>query len=281
MFVIPNEYFINDTVHRSLCSDMNNGILSCGFLHKKANNSSEINIKFDYYGALLLLSGEGIQIDTEGREYRLYPGCFVQRIPGKPHSTYVKPDGKWLEFFICFGKDLYDSLLKMNVLDSDHDVLYPGINIAIFDVMINFLNSMKSASQENLPLLLAEAQRIIFTIYQMHLNTTMKDEGSEVVRQACQLFSANPEKRISAREVAAELGVGYEKFRKLFKSKMHISPGEYIIQERINKSKSLLIDTSKSINEVAFVMGFPDSYSFSKQFKKVTGIPPGEFKRKY
>lgn len=281
MFVVPEEYFINDTVHRSLCSDMNNGILSCGLLHKKENNSSDINMEFSYYGALLLLSGEGIQIDNEGREYRLYPGCFVQRIPGKPHSTYVKPDGKWLEFFICFGKDLYESLSNMNVLDSNSDVLYPGLNIAIFDVMINFLHSMKSASQEDLPLLLAEAQRIILTIYQMHLNTTIKDEGMEVVRQACQVFSANSEKRISAREVAAQLGVGYEKFRKMFKSKMHISPGEYIIQERINKSKSLLIDTSKSIYEVAFVMGYPDSNSFSKQFKKVTGLPPGEFKKKF
>jgi AraC family transcriptional regulator, arabinose operon regulatory protein len=278
---IPEEYFKNDTIHRNISSDTKNGILSCGFLNKRSKNSSETNVIFEYYGALLLLSGEGIHVDNECKEYKLYPGCFIQRIPGKIHSTYVNPDGKWLEFFICFGREMFESLSNIYFLNIKQDVLYPGLNMAIFDTFVNYLNSLRIASEEDLPLLLTEAQKIIITLYQMHNKSIKKNENMEIVNQACQIISQGPYKKLSGFEVSRQLGIGYEKFRKLFKSKMGISPGEYIIHRRIDSAKTKLIDTGHSVKEVALELGFPDVFSFSKQFKKVVGIPPIEFKRIY
>ena len=281
MFKIPEKYFCNDTIYRNITGDMYNGVISCGFLNKKNASSSDKNIVFNYYGALLLLSGEGKHIDNGGREFRLYPGCFVQRIPGKPHSTIVHPDGKWLEFFICIGKVMYEALSDMKLLDSTCDVLYPGLNIGIFDTFIKFMDSLKNASQGDLPLLLVEAQRIILAIYRMHTNNTSVDGDVKAIWQACRIFDENTSRHLSAHEVALLLGMGYEKFRKLFKSTMGISPGKYRIQGCMNTAKSILIETDKSIKEVAFELGFPDPVTFSKQFRKVAGMTPGEFKKKY
>src|SRR5699024_12883156 len=50
------------------------------------------------FRSLLLLSGEGTYIDKDGKSTRIYPGCFIQRIPYVRHSTITKEDGKWLEF---------------------------------------------------------------------------------------------------------------------------------------------------------------------------------------
>lgn len=281
MLEIPSKFFDNDTVHRNISTDKYNGILSCGFLNKRTKTNSETNLVFEYYGALLLLSGEGVHVDCEGQEFKLYPGCFVQRIPGKLHSTFVNPDGKWLEFFICFGKDLFEALSNINVLDCDQDVLYPGINVAIFDSCVKLLSSLKNAPQEQLPLLLVEAQRIILTIYQLHNRNTTKDDSMEIIRQACEIIKQNTSEHLSIQEVAQKLDIGYERFRKLFKKKLGISPGEYSIQERINAAKSVLLVTNNSIKEIALDLGFPDSFSFSKQFKKVVGLSPSEFRSKY
>lgn len=281
MFQIPQEYFKNETIHRNIGNDISNGTLSCGFLNKRLKSNSDTNLIFEYYGALLLLSGEGVHVDSDGREYKLYPGCFIQRIPGKPHSTYVHPDGKWLEFFICFGRGVFEALTKIGVLDGVQDVLYPGINMALFDMFKKFMHSLKAAEQEELPLLLIEAQRIILTIYQMHKNNNIPDQRTEMVKQACHMLTRNPSKGISTRDVSQQLGIGYESFRKIFKAETGVSPGEYHIQCRINTAKSLLLDTNSSIKEVALELGFHDSFAFSKQFKKVTGFAPGEFKRKH
>ena len=201
MIEIPKEYFKNETIHRSINSDINNGILSCGFLNKKTANSSDTNINFQYYGALLLLSGEGVHIDNEGNEFKLYPGCFIQRIPGKFHSTFVKSDGKWLEFYICFGRELFEALANINVLDSKQEVLYPGVNMAILDTFSTFMSSMKNTNDEELPLLLAEAQKIILTIYQMHKRSTIKDENRELIDDACELINQAHLYNMSAQKI--------------------------------------------------------------------------------
>jgi AraC family transcriptional regulator, arabinose operon regulatory protein len=281
MIQLPKEFFKNETVHRSLCSDMKNGILSCGFLNKKTAQSSDTNLVFEYYGAFLLLSGQGVYFDKEGNKIELYPGCFVQRIPGKSHSTHVVPDGEWVEFFICFGKQLFETLSNINILDCRKAVLYPGLNLAIIDNFVNFMNSMKSCPEEELPLLLAEAQRIILTIYQMHKKKIKKDEYREIIEEACQIINENSLHRISAKQVSQRLGIGYERFRKLFKDNMGISPGNFIIHTRINTAKSMLIDTNKSIKEIALELGFPDPFTFSKQFKNLVGTSPSEFKRRF
>jgi AraC family transcriptional regulator, arabinose operon regulatory protein len=227
MLQIPSECFRTETVHRSIGSDINRGIISCGFIHEKLNNASAEHIIFEYYGALLLLSGEGTHVDSEGREYKLTPGCFIQRIPGKPHSSFVKTDGKWLEFFICFGRGVFESLAEINVLNARQDVLYPGVNRAILDTFSNFMDMLRKCPEEELPLMLAEAQRIILTIYHMHWLNSSNQQNMELIKQACLMLGRDPTSRISAEEVSLQLGMGYEKFRKLFKDMMGISPGEY------------------------------------------------------
>lgn len=279
MFQLPQQYFRNETIHRIIGNDELNGVLSCGFLHKKAGGNADF--LFEYYGALLLLSGEGTHIDNEGREYKLYPGCFIQRIPGKHHSTFVQPDGNWVEFFICFGRGLYESLNRVNILDGTQDVLYPGVNFALMDMFVNLLLHLKKSSADQLPMVFAEAQRIIFVIYNMHQRNLSTNENIEMVQQACNMLQNEYDNRQSIPELCQKLGVGYEKFRKQFKDIVGVSPVEYRIQSRINTAKARLIETNNSMKQIAAELGFPDTFTFSRQFKKSVGVSPSEFKKKY
>ncbi len=279
MFQLPEQFFKNETVHRIIGNDEQNGVLSCGFLHKKTDSFT--SFLFEYYGALLLLSGEGVHIDSEGKEHKLYPGCFLQRIPGKPHSTFINPDGNWVEFFICFGRDLYEALVKINILEGTQDVLYPGVNYALLDMFVNLLQHLKHSPADQLSLVLAEAQKIIFIIYNMHQRNMSTDENLEIVQQACIILQHDLDERQSIPELCKKLGVGYEKFRKLFKDIIGMSPAEYRIQSRMNAAKARLIESNHSVKHVALELGFTDTFTFSKQFKKSVGISPTEFKRKY
>ena len=53
---------------------------------------------------------------------------------------------------------------------------------------------------------------------------------------------------------------------------------EHIDYYLINKAKNLLLGNEMSISEIAFALGFEQSKSFSKLFKKRTGITPKEFR---
>jgi AraC family transcriptional regulator of arabinose operon len=281
MFTLPKAYFKSETVHRRINSDNINGQLSCGFLNKKAESTQDVNITFEYYGGLLLLSGEGSQIDNEGNEYKLYPGCFVQRIPDKPHSTYVGENGNWVEFFICFGKDIFESLNQLGILCSKNDVLYPGLSMKMLGEFELFMDKLKRAEDSELPFLLLEAQKLIIQIYKMHKEGNNKVESNEIIRKSCRLLVENANIQKGTSYICDDLGMGYENFRKLFKRQTGMSPNTYINEHKINMAKSMLLSSGLSIKEIAHSLNFADQFVFSKLFKKYTGKSPKAFKESY
>jgi AraC-like DNA-binding protein len=67
-------------------------------------------------------------------------------------------------------------------------------------------------------------------------------------------------------------------FSRLFKQKMNMTLHAFIMKRKIAQSCELLLHTNKSIEEVAFTMGFSDRYHFSRVFKSVTGTTPAVYK---
>ena len=70
-------------------------------------------------------------------------------------------------------------------------------------------------------------------------------------------------------------------FRSAFKKHTGVSPNEYIITQRISAACQLLVQTDKSISEIAAEVGYGDQYYFSRIFKKKMGVPPLGYRRKY
>ncbi len=69
-------------------------------------------------------------------------------------------------------------------------------------------------------------------------------------------------------------GLSKNHFRNLFKKHVGMTPKAYIINEKIKEAKIVLAESDCSIKQVAEMLGYPDQYSFSKQFKSVTGYAP-------
>ena len=60
---------------------------------------------------------------------------------------------------------------------------------------------------------------------------------------------------------------------------MGVSPIDYLIRLRIRKAAELLCDDGTKVTEAAFRVGFADGNYFSRQFRRVTGLTPGEYRR--
>jgi AraC family L-rhamnose operon transcriptional activator RhaR/AraC family L-rhamnose operon regulatory protein RhaS len=57
------------------------------------------------------------------------------------------------------------------------------------------------------------------------------------------------------------------------------SPVAYVIQLRILRAASLLREKNSSITDIAFDVGFGDSNYFTRQFRKVQGVSPRDYRR--
>lgn len=67
----------------------------------------------------------------------------------------------------------------------------------------------------------------------------------------------------------------------IIKKETKISLSDNINKIRIIQSKNLLMYTNKSLNEIAYDVGYNYQNHFSLVFKKFTGITPFEFRKKY
>lgn len=103
-------------------------------------------------------------------------------------------------------------------------------------------------------------------------STDVSDNLAEVARE----LTLHPERRLSLKQMAAKSGVSERQFRRLFVDTYKTAPSEFAIRERIRHAKDLLRYEGASVKDVAYSLGYPNPYSFSKQFQKVTGHPPSQ-----
>lgn len=92
-----------------------------------------------------------------------------------------------------------------------------------------------------------------------------------------QIESENP---ISPEELAAQLGLGYSWFRRMFKEYNGVSPAQYQLQQKLLRAKELLTGTNLNISEIAYSLKFENAGQFSTFFKKKEGVTPSKFRER-
>ena len=108
-----------------------------------------------------------------------------------------------------------------------------------------------------------------------------KDHGDERVRQAQQLIEENYAEKLTVESLASELALSRRSLERRFKKATANTVVEYIQRVKVEAAKSQLETTPKNINEVMYEVGYLDSKSFRTIFKKVTGLSPVDYRRKY
>lgn len=79
--------------------------------------------------------------------------------------------------------------------------------------------------------------------------------------------------------ISKEIGYDYSYLSNLFSSVEGITIEKYIINQKIEKVKELLVYDELTLNEIAFQLGYSSVQHLSNQFKKITGLTPSHFKK--
>jgi AraC-like DNA-binding protein len=111
-------------------------------------------------------------------------------------------------------------------------------------------------------------------------NLPSSDEKSDVINiaKSVSYMESNYASAISIAQLAALSNLSPRHFTRVFHDTYQTTPGNYILQLRLQHACRLLKNSSVSISEAALMSGFNDSNYFSRQFHRFFFMTPRQYR---
>ena len=103
--------------------------------------------------------------------------------------------------------------------------------------------------------------------------------GQPKLIEAVTLMESNIEEPMSLDELAYHVGLSRRQLERLFQKYLQCVPTRYYLELRLKRARELLLQTSKSIVDVAFACGFVSAPHFSKCYRDMFGLAPRDERR--
>lgn len=108
-----------------------------------------------------------------------------------------------------------------------------------------------------------------------------KDHNDELVKNAQEYIEQNFQNRLTVDELSDKFGIVRRTFERRFKRSTHNTVIEYIQRVKIEAAKKSFESDRKTIYEVMYDVGYTDIKAFRDVFKRITGMPPVDYRNKY
>ena len=103
--------------------------------------------------------------------------------------------------------------------------------------------------------------------------------GNKMIEEVIDYIETHyQDSNISVTSVADKFNIPLNKLSASFKAYCNVGLLDYIHRKRIENSKKLLGKKDLSISQIALNVGYIDSDSYIKKFKKYEGITPGRYR---
>lgn len=99
------------------------------------------------------------------------------------------------------------------------------------------------------------------------------------VARAKKFIAQNQSGAICLATVAKSVNTSTFYFCKLFKRATGLTFTDYVARVRIEKAKTLLLDSNRRVSEVAYEVGFQSLTHFNRVFKKIVGRSPSSYRQ--
>jgi AraC family transcriptional regulator len=89
---------------------------------------------------------------------------------------------------------------------------------------------------------------------------------------------AHIDENFTAADIAAVACMSPAHFARSFKARTGQSPHQFVSRKRLELAEQMLLDPYRPMSEIALSAGFSSQSNFSRAFRNVTGISPGEYR---
>jgi AraC-like DNA-binding protein len=230
---------------------------------------------------MYVLEGRGTFEDAGTRRCEVIPGTAFYIHPARWHQFDPHPGTVWTEYWVVFDATEAERRFGSIVPDPARPIHHIGREEEVIEAYER-LNDLwicgsRFAEQQSSYFL----HRILYGVWS-RIAPAALPAADELVHRLRQLVKHNlAAPALDFHELAASLGLSYDRFRKRVKAATGLAPRQFHIAAKVNRARQLILNLRLSVKEVAAGLGFRDQLYFSRLFKSRTGLSPREFRRRY
>ena len=233
------------------------------------------------YQIVYITRGEGSFWSEASGDQPIKAGCAFILFPGIRHRYQPNPQTGWDEHWIGFSGDHADRLMNA-FFDPQQPVIQLGMNSDLSSLFSDVSDLTRHEGFGFRQIVAAKTIEILARIQTLAQGKTLRSPRNEkLLREICCLLNDTPGQKFDFEDYAAQNGISYSSFRRLFKQHTGLSPKQYLLDIRMRKTQSLLTNTALSVQRISEETGFESSFYFSRFFKRRTGLSPSNYRKTY
>lgn len=258
----------------------------------RASNPISATHKHDFIEIVYVENGEAEQ-RIDDNVYNVKKGDVVFINYGSEHSFIGSEDYRY--YNVCFNPEVMGavvnndnalallSLTAFNELRKDNNggkVSFSTQERKDVEFVLERMKIEKDEKKEGYDKVIENYLSILFTYMLRRSLLTEVFSSSNVWENLADYIASNPDGELTLDALAKRCFYNPSYFSRVFKQKMGISVSEYVRERRMDKAKSLLQNTNKTVEKIMEEVGYSDRSAFYHAFSKSFDCTPTQIREK-
>jgi len=256
-------------------------ITDIGYYPQARHHFRERPLGSDQFILIYCVDGEG-EIKLKETTHAISADHFFIIPAGMAHAYYSDEQNPWSIYWIHFSGNksgIYSRFACQPLAIERSKTSRISDRVDLFSEI--FRNLDRGFSLETMEYINLCLPHLLASFTHLSQFRLIKESGEkDPVAQSINFMLENVTKKLKLEEIASETSLSASHYSRLFLNRTGHSPIDYFIQLKIQRACRLLDNSGWMIADVSREMGFDDQFYFSRVFRKVMGMSPGEYRKR-
>lgn len=250
-------------------------VTDCGYFPRAHSHGFRRSNPIGEAVVIVCADGSGWCETASGR-FTVGRGQVIVLPPGHTHAYGADEEDPWTLWWFHAAGDELEKFLERSGMTIESPVRRPRDPHRVATLVAEILQWAERDT--TLSSLLAASGAAWHALTLLAAAGTRSDGTDDLIEQAMSYLRENLAEPMSVAELAASLSLSTSHFSTLFKRRTGYPMLRYLTTLRMARARELLNITNWTIAQIAAEVGYPDSFYFSRQFKRIHGVTPREYR---
>lgn len=229
---------------------------------------------------LFLYEGAGIY-RIDGKRYTAQKGDLILYNSHTVHDEFGGSGTKLSSYCVAVSELSIPALPRNHIVPKSLSPIQPTGNL--FSSFLHLFSLIEAEAKAH-----AETAHYLAMALICKVAALLKESGvpcmervPTLATRALSFIDKNYKEPIRLGDIAKAVNANPYYFAHQFKEEIGLSPMRYVVLRRIGEAQNLLINTQKTITQIATQVGYNNSNYFQNVFKGALGMTPREYRLKW